>query len=195
MWWAQLLNSIIPLFSSAGAAAGDYESIATTTVGAGGASSITFSSIPSTYKHLQIRGIMRVSSGTAGTNDLFIQFNSDTAANYSRHALYGTGSTAGANGNGSTSSPYAGRACIPRNGISANIFGVTITDILDYANTFKYKTIRNLSGMDDNSTNGVVSLSSASWQNTNAITSITLFDENSYSFSQYSSFALFGIKG
>lgn len=33
----------------------DYDSIATTTVGAGGAASITFSSIPSTYQHLQIR--------------------------------------------------------------------------------------------------------------------------------------------
>ena len=40
------------------AAGGDFESIATVTVGGGGAASIEFTSIPGTYQHLQIRGII-----------------------------------------------------------------------------------------------------------------------------------------
>ena len=50
-----------------------YESIATTTVGSGGASSITFSSIPATYAHLQIRGIFKPSAACW----LGLRFNSD----------------------------------------------------------------------------------------------------------------------
>ena len=171
-----------------------YDSIATTTVGAGGAASITFSSIPSTYRHLQIRGIMRVASGTAGTDDMLIQFNGITTSTYSKHALYGTGSTAGANGTGTVTSAFAARAAIPRSGITASVFGTFVIDILDYADANKYKTVRSLAGSDSNDTNGVVSLASGSWQSTSAVNSITLFDENSYNFVQYSQFALYGVK-
>jgi len=87
------------------APSGAYESIATTTVGSGGASTITFSSIPSTYTHLQIRSINRNTRGLSGmVATLAMSFNSDvTAGNYYRHRLEGDGSTAyaGANaGNG-----------------------------------------------------------------------------------------------
>lgn len=173
-----------------------YDSIATTTVGAGGASTITFSSIPATYRHLQIRGISRVGSAGsgAGTNDLLMQFNGVTTSTYSRHALYGTGSAAGANGSGSNTSAYAARAVTPRSGITASVFGTFVIDILDYADTNKFKTIRSLAGMDSNDTNGIVSLASGSSQSTSAVSSITLFDEFSYSFVQYSQFALYGVK-
>ena len=51
-----------------------YYQIGTTTVGAGGSSSITFSSIPATYTHLQIRGI---ASNTANVNEGYrFRFNS-----------------------------------------------------------------------------------------------------------------------
>ena len=70
-----------------------YESIATTTVGALGASSVTFSSIPSTYKHLQLRWIAR-SNRVAAQDFVDIRLNSDTGANYSAHLLYGDGSAA-----------------------------------------------------------------------------------------------------
>jgi hypothetical protein len=175
---------------------GSYESIATVTVGAGGASSITFSSIPATYSHLQIRGISRVGSAGsgAGTNDLLVQFNGVTTSTYSRHALYGTGSAAGVNGSGSNTSAYAARAVTPRSGITASVFGTFVIDILDYADTNKFKTIRSLAGMDSNDTNGIVALASGSSQSTSAVSSITLFDESSFSFVQYSQFALYGVK-
>ena len=174
---------------------GDFESIATVTVGVSSQATITFSSIPSTYKHLQIRGLCRLGSSATGANDIFIRFNSDTAANYSRHALYGTGAAASANGSASTTSAYATRATSPRAGSTANAFGVFIIDILDYADTNKYKTVRGLGGADTNDTNGVVSLASGNWRSTSAITQIDLTDELGYSFVQYSSFALYGIKG
>jgi hypothetical protein len=85
-----MLPSLIGIIASSGgaAAAGDYESIATVTVGSGGSSSISFTSIPSTYQHLQVRAIQRCSSGV---NNLQMQLNSDTGNNYSTHRLGGTG--------------------------------------------------------------------------------------------------------
>ncbi len=185
----QILSASFP------GALGDYQSIATTTVGVSGSATITFSSIPSTYTHLQIRGITRLGSSTTGTNDIFIRFNSDTAANYSRHALYGTGAAAASNGAGSTTSAYAARAVSPRATSTANAFGVFIVDILDYANTNKYKTVRGLGGADTNDANGIISLASGNWRSTSAITQIDITDELGYNFVQYSSFALYGIKG
>ena len=166
-------------------AAGDFQSIATTTVGAGGASEIIFSSIPATYKHLQIRGIIR-NSVTEG--NFRIQFNSDTAANYSHHQFTGDGSAnasfAGASQSYITSGNFSG---------VANIFNNVVLDIVDYTNTNKFKTTRSLTGFDRNGA-GSVYFNSGNWRSSSAITSIRLFAGND-AFAQYSSLALYGIKG
>jgi hypothetical protein len=77
-------------------------------------------------------------------------------------------------------------------------FGVSIVDILDYANTNKYKTVRVLSGVDFNGTlagyGGYVGPLSGNWRNTSAITSIKI-NAQTGNFTQYSQFALYGIKG
>jgi hypothetical protein len=168
---------------------GAYDSIATTTVGAGGASSVTFSSIPSTYTHLQIRAIGKDS--TTGTGDLRWNFNGDTAANYSFHWLTGDGSTASAGGFGGTS--YGNVNNWASGSGQTNQFSVTVIDILDYANTNKFKTGRALSGRDNNGS-GVVDFASMSWRNTAAITSINLYLTTG-NLAQYSQFALYGVKG
>jgi len=154
-------------------------------------SSITFNNIPSTYTHLQIRGIARNGSG-GGANDFAgtINFNSDSGNNYNGHTLYGTGSAAGAYYFGQATFAYA--FDISGSGATSNAFASNIIDILDYANTNKYKTIRDLSGYDGNDTNGTIRLLSGLWMNTSAITSITLTPP--YTFAQYSQFALYGIK-
>ena len=174
------------------APSGAYDSIATTTVGAGGASTITFSSIPQTYTHLQIRGISRNNSG-GGANDFGgqLRFNSDSGNNYNGHTLYGTGSSAAAYAFGQGTFAYA----FDTSGSAAtsNAFSVSVIDILDYANTNKNTTLRQLGGYDGNDTNGIVRLMSAVWMNTAAVTSITL-DTGGYNFAQYSQFALYGIK-
>jgi hypothetical protein len=166
-----------------------YESIQTVTVGSGGASSVVFSSIPSIYKHLQIRAIGRCDAAVTVRNT-GIQINSDTAANYSIHELFGDGSTALV---GAAASQTAAEGFIlPGTTIGANIFGTTIIDILDYTNTNKNKTLRALSGMDSNGY-GRVYMYSGAWFSTTTITSINLF--SGANFTQYSSFALYGVKG
>ena len=175
------------------APSGAYDSIATVTVGAGGAASITFSSIPATYTHLQLRATMRTSDTGSYAADIVIQFNSDTGTNYSNHILYGNGSSAGSGGASSQSKNYTIFTSTAIAGSS--FFGAAVVDVLDYANTNKYKTIRSLSGADYNNTNGQVRFGSSVWLNTNAINTITLTDYVRTNFAQYSSFALYGIKG
>jgi hypothetical protein len=183
-----MLNTISGLLGG-GAAPTDYESIATITAGAGGSASIAFTSIPSTYTHLQIRAIGRSSFAAGFGLTASMVFNSDTAANYSWHWLYGDGSAAAANAGASTSS--IGVAWIGGSSTLANSFSGTVIDILDYANTNKNKTSRALTGTDLNGSGGIF-LSSGNWRSTTAINAITL--TNAGNWPQYSSFALYGIK-
>ena len=173
-----------------------FDSIATVTVGSGGSSSISFTSIPSTYKHLQIRYIARDDRTGSGGDYLKITFNSDTNANYSSHMLYGNGSAAGATADTSVSNMTIGR--IPTAGHNASIFGVGVLDLLDYADTNKYKTLRLLSGYDTNNTGtepGYLPFNSGSWRSTSAVTTITIAPNVGTNFVQYSHFALYGVKG
>ena len=170
---------------AAPAAATSYESIATQLVGAGGASSITFSSIPSTYKHLQIRFI----ANNASAQDIYIRFNSDTGSNYWRHYLYGQGSAVTA----SADAVANDKVSIGYTSTTSGIFGNGVCDVLDYQNTNKYKTTRSLCGYDANGS-GYVVLFSGLWSSTAAVNSITAFP-TSGNFNQNSQFALYGIKG
>lgn len=162
----------------------DFESIATVSVGAGGATNIEFTSIPATYTHLQIRGIGR----TTSDDDFRIQINGDTGANYARHLLTASGTSVVA---GNVTSDTKGS--IGTTTSTANTFVGYVIDILDYANTNKYKTVRSLGGFDANGS-GYITFDSSLWMNTNAITSIKIYGQ-SYNFTNYSSFALYGIKG
>ena len=169
---------------------GAYDSIATATVGAGGTGTITFSSIPSTYTHLQIRWIARNSSITT-PNNYNLQFNGDTASNYAAHDLYGNGGSAVTQYSSSRANIWA--IWVPGSSATANAFSAGVMDILDYANTSKYKTVRHLQGYDLNGS-GEVRLTSGLWQSTSAINSINLA-VSSPTYVQYSQFALYGIKG
>jgi hypothetical protein len=171
---------------------GSYESIATTTVSTATAS-ITFSSIPATYTHLQIRWIARDSGTTDNFRAIKLQFNSDTGTNYSQHILFSDGSSAQAyNAVSANSAGTDGIAGImPDAQKTASTFAAGVWDILDYANTSKYKTTRLLVGVDLNGS-GRMSLSSGLWMNTNAITSITITDNNN-NFVTNTQFALYGI--
>ena len=192
------MSPILGIFASQGRVAGNsYESIATVTVGAGGSSNISFSSIPSTYKHLQIRGLVKsTQSATGNTYDnLTMQLNGDTGSNYTRHALIGNGASASVYGIASTTFAQAGFV-VRSDSAAANMFSVTIIDILDYSSTSKYKTTRGLVGNDLDTTNqNAVALVSSVWQNTAAVTSIVLGNDNSYAFAQYTQVGLYGIKG
>ena len=168
-----------------------YESIATVSVGSGGASTVDFTSIPGTFTHLQIRGITRGTRANINTN-VYFGFNSDTTTgNYYGHGLYGTGSAAGALAKiGSATNALI--ASVADTG-TASVFSGFVIDILDYANTNKYKTSRSLNGYDTNG-DGQIWLQSGLWMSTSAITSIQITDPLG-NFKQYTQFALYGIKG
>ena len=164
-----------------------FESIATVTVGSGGASDITFSAIGSTYKHLQIR----LTSKLSDQNNIYMQVGNgsiDTGSNYAWHELYGDGSSAAAGaGSSQTFTKVSYQAST-----GSNIMSVAVIDILDYGSTSKYKTIRSLTGSDANGS-GYVFLRSGLWQSTSAINTIKLYGQSG-SFNQYTSAALYGIK-
>ena len=167
-----------------------FESIQTVTVGSGGASSVSFTSIASTWTHLQVRAVSKETYNTGSDVDnLNIRFNSDSSASYIRHALWGTGALS--YGEGYTGQTLGAIAITPRN-TSGSVYGGMILDILDYGNTNKRKTLRCFNGVDLNGA-GEVRLSHVLWNNTSAISSIT-FTGDSSGFQQYSSFALYGIK-
>jgi len=178
-----MLNTISGLLSG-GVAPTDFESISTTTVGAGGVASVTFSSIPSIYTHLQIRAFFLTS---VADRSFRYTMNSDTGTNYASHYLRGNGAAVTAGGDASLAFGYLGAT------VNSTTYGSAfVIDILDYANTSKYKTSRCLSGGDANGS-GYAQLYSSLWMNTAAINTINVYP-NTGNFAQYSSFALYGIK-
>jgi hypothetical protein len=181
-----LLNSLLGTLSSGVAAStSSYESIATVAGNSG--TSVTLSSIPGTYSHLQVR---YYAARDGGSGQLNMRFNSDTGSNYADHYLYGTGALAQAGGDATqTRINYVG----PVKDSAYDYKGVGIIDIINYASTTKYKTTRHFSGVDINASGGQVWLSSGLWMSTSAITSIT-FDLLGDTFGT-STFALYGIKG
>ena len=159
------------------------------TVGAAGASSVTFTNIPNTYAHLQIRGIVRSGSTSAGLGIVIPTLNSDTtSSNYVKHGLQGNGTSATAFGYTSD----RGFDLAIRNSATASTYSGLVVDILDYANSNKYKTLRCFGGFDANGS-GQIILTSNLWMSTSAITSVS-FALEANSFVQYSQFALYGIR-
>lgn len=191
-----VLNAIVAIHGTGTppAAPNSYESIATVLVGSGGSSPITFTSIPSTYKHLQIR-LLAQTNRAASVDSLQLNFNSDTGSNYSWHTVQGDGSNANALGFATQTYARIGDGTIGGATGSGGQFGAGVIDILDYASTNKNKTIRGLTGVDENGA-GRVGLGSGLWQNSStAISSISIAPQAGTLFLQYSSFALYGIKG
>ena len=176
------------LFSS------DYESIQTVTLGSS-QSSITFSSIPATFKHLQIRWISQDDRATYPISEIKCVFNSDTGANYSYHQLSGDGGSV-YGGSGSSASFIQ----IEQGGTTTGgTFGGGVMDVLDYASTSIYKTTRALGGEMTNADYGgyygIIALNSGNWRSTSAITSMTFSPRYASNFTQYTKYALYGIKG
>ena len=185
-----MLNNILGILGvGEPAITNSFVSIATAN-GTGSSGTITFSSIPSTYKHLQLRAIGR-SDYAGGNVQIAVRFNSDTAANYSGHYIVGNGSTVTASGAANTTFAEGGQVSAATS--TASAMGMAVIDILDYADTNKYKTLRSLSGFDANGS-GQVLLTSGSWRSTSAITSIVLL-AGAGNWTTTTQFALYGIKG
>ena len=162
-----------------------YKAIASTTVGSGGASSITFSSIPQTYTDLVIKLSTR-----SGFDWIRCQFNSSGGTAYSSRWLSGNGSSAGS---GSSSGDSSARATIVGQTDTANTFGNAEVYIPNYTSS-NYKSLSGDGVSEANQTAAYAYLTASLWSNTSAITSITLTLENAGNFVQYSTATLYGIK-
>ena len=168
---------------------GSFESIATVSVGSGGASNVEFTNIPNNYAHLQIRYTARTSR-VATAEDIDLQLNSDTANNYSWHIIYGDGvNPVIATGTSTYRMIVPGVASA---NATAGIFGSGVVDILDYTSTNKFKTVRSLGGNERNIA-GEIMFESGNWRSTSAITSLKLTPSSGSNFAQYSHFALYGV--
>lgn len=188
---------ILGIFASAvtgGVSTNSYESISTVTVGSGGVANVEFTSIPSTYTHLQIRSSVQTNRGTFGTDYINVIINNDTGSNYARHHLGSDGSTIATGATANATFFSGGVAGTPQ----GSTFAPGILDLLDYANTNKYKTMKSLNGNDINGSiggyAGELYLQSGLWMSTNAVTSLKFTPAVGSLFTQYTKFALYGIK-
>jgi hypothetical protein len=157
--------------------ASTYTPIATTTLGSA-ASSVTFSSISSTYTDLRIV-YATTASADAGN---YIRYNSDSGSNYSRTNLYGNGSSAGSDRQTTQTGIYGPFT------MSSAITANTI-EIMNYSNSTTYKTCLVRAGAANNSTLATVGL----WRSTAAITSVSITCDGA-NFVSGSTFTLYGIK-
>jgi hypothetical protein len=180
-----------------------FESIATVTGQSG--QTFTFSDIPQTFKHLQLRAISRVSLGSYTFSGYTMRVGNgsvDTGNNYSNHRIYTTGNNSIGADASSDASSMDGPFFTANNAIANNV-AVTVLDILDYSNTNKYKTMRMLSAFDNNDTGvsgigsnsvALIQYSSAAWRSTSAINTIS-FSMGGNATNSVQHFALYGIKG
>lgn len=180
------------LAASGAAPAGAYELIQTLALGSS-SSSVTFSSVPSTFRHLQLRMVTRNDRSAGNLTGIRMRFNGVSTASYSRHILQGFGS--GTFSGASTSQTQIELDSSPTTATGTGIFDAQIVDILDYANTSKNKTVRVLSGKHIDITNqNTIGLVSGAFLSTAAISSITI-DLFSNSFVAGTRVSLYGIKG
>jgi hypothetical protein len=154
-----------------------YDPIASITLGAA-SSSVTFSAIPQTYTDL----VVVIFSDQTASSPSYVQFNGDTATNYSSTNITGDGATV-TTGRVSTSATGIAIATTSAND------QISIVNIMNYANTTTNKT----SLIRRNDAAAQISLVAGLWRSTAAITSIRLFS-NSSTFTSNSTFNLYGIK-
>jgi hypothetical protein len=156
-----------------------YEKIATQTLSSA-VSSVTFSSISGTYTDI----VAVLNTKTASTVSTYMNFNGDTAGNYSFTRIYGNGTTT-----------VSDRVGTNLTGIDVQYVGsgdgnITIVSLMNYSNTTTYKT--SLTRWNTTGSTGYVGANANLWRSTAAITSIVF--SNSVNFSIGSTFTLYGIK-
>lgn len=175
------------LLGSYVAPAGAYELIET--LNAGSQSSVTFSSIPQTYRHLEIRYAARGGGATSGVQ---MRINGLSTGIYTEHELRGTGSTVSSGFYGTSQTKID--LSITNSSSTAGSFGAGIISLADYTLTAKNKTIRMVNGVNDSFTE--IALRSGLVLSTSAVTSVTfLYNLGSSNFASGSRFSLYGIKG
>jgi hypothetical protein len=157
-----------------------------------GTNTITFSSIPSTYKHLQIHAHSCTGRTTNTTDGAYVRYNSDSGSNY--QYSYVNASVASHN-SGSQGSP-TGYNYLFFHGTQQNNdgFSATILTILNYASTSVYKTGVWNGGSTNDGSYGEIGMGGGVWRSTSAINSITIYTETGSNYIAGTRFDLYGIK-
>jgi hypothetical protein len=154
---------------------------------------VTFSTIPSTYTDLLVKGSTRQSGNSEGSQ-LGIRFNGSSASEYSRVLLFGFGN--GVQTAGGSSETYARTAFAQSSTYTANNFGNFEICIANYTSSL-FKSFTSDAVNETSATSYVYSLAlyAGLWSNTATITSLSLSDyPGSTDFAANSTFYLYGIK-
>lgn len=160
---------------------GSYESLQSVTLSSS-QNMLEFASIPGTYSHLQVRVSGR-STGDYTYSSCYLRYNNDSGNYYTYHALFGNGSSVASYGRGLANDNVVVAQNISGAASLSGNFGTVLVDILDYANTNKYKTTRSIGGYDNNGSGspiGTICMNSSSWNNTAAITNIKLYTDGDF---------------
>jgi len=165
--------------------ANTYTLIASSTVGAGGAASIDFTSIPSTYTDLLVKLSGRSNTAAVDEN-LYIKLN-NSSTSFTFRYLQGNGSSAYSS---TASLNYIGT--IPAANATASTFGNAEAYLPNYAGSTN-KSISNDTVAENNATSAAATLTATLWSNTTAINQVTLLPASG-SFVQYSTAYLYGVK-
>ena len=173
--------------------AATFKAIATVTVGSGGSSSISFSSIPATYNDLCVLLSVRTTGDQASVNycQLRMTYNGSSSS-YSYRLQYGIAAV----GNGTLSSnsttevTWAG--AVNDSTSTSNTFASNMIYIQEYASS-NYKSASHDGTSESNDSSVLNTLTASLWSNTSTITSITFTPETG-NFAQYSTATLYGIK-
>ena len=163
-----------------------YTKIASNTVGAGGAASVTFSSIPSTYTDLVLLTSIRCST----TEDTaYLRFNNDSGANYSFRRLISDGTTASSSS--ATAQAQLALQFMAQSNYTANTFSNNAVYIPNIASS-NQKSASFDSVNETNATNPRMLIAAGLWSGTAAINRLDLIPGLG-NFAQYSTFTLYGV--
>lgn len=176
--------------------ANTFTKIATVTVGSGGASSIDFSSIPSTYTDLKLLVSGRTTNNNGGRDYFMIQFNNSSASTYSYMWLAGYDSNSIVASSGTTQT-YQKVFVMTANDTGANIFGNFELYIPNYAGSTNKSSSADYVAENNSTSFWMNGLNAGLWANTSAINQITLYPSSptpTGNFAQYSTATLYGIK-
>jgi hypothetical protein len=163
--------------------------IGSNTVGSGGASSITFLSIPATYTDLVVKVSARSNESSDRTN-LFLRFNNVATSTYSQIQLYGNGSSTVSASASAQAQIYLG--VINGSTSTANTFGNLDIYIPNYSGG-NNKSISFDGVNENNATNSYAFLTAGVSSNSTPITEVDILPAGGTNFVQYSTFYLYGI--
>lgn len=158
-----------------------------TVTAAGGAASIDFTGIPSTYTDLCVLVSLR-SAEILARSDLRLRFNSSTSGYTGREIRgFDSGSTSAT----TSSTGYFDCARIPASQSTANTFGNAIIYITNYAGSANKSFSVDDVAENDSTSSYYLSLSAGLWSNTAAITAVNIF--TNANLAQHSTAYLYGI--